>query len=43
MKYYLHDLNHEQFWVMLLSRSNSILYFTKISQGGLIATLVEPS
>jgi len=43
MKYHLHDLNHEQFWVKLLSRSNSILHFTKISQGGLSATLVEPS
>ncbi len=27
---------------MLLSRSNSILHFTKISQGGLSATLVDP-
>ena len=42
MKYHLHDLNHEQFWVMLLSRSNSVLHFTKISQGGLSATLVDP-
>lgn len=40
--YHLHDLNHEQFWIMLLSRSNSILHFTKISQGGLSATLVDP-
>ena len=42
MKYHLHDLNHEQFWIMLLSRSNSILHFTKISQGGLSAALVDP-
>ena len=42
MKYHLHDLNHEQFWIMLLSRSNSILHFTKISQGSLSAILVDP-
>ena len=38
----INDLNHEQFWIMLLSRSKSILHFTKISQGGLNAILGDP-
>ena len=42
MKYHLNDLNHEQFWIMLLSRSNSVIHFTNISQGELSATLVDP-
>ena len=41
LKYHLYDLNHEQFKIMLLNRTNSVLHFTKISQGGLSATLVD--
>ncbi len=34
-------LNHEEFWVLLLSRSNQVIDTVRISQGGSAATVVD--
>lgn len=38
---YLADLNHEQFFVMLLNRGNKIIDVVKISQGGVAGTVAD--
>jgi DNA repair protein RadC len=38
----LMDLPHEEFWLLLLSRSNRVLEKKKISVGGLTSTVVDP-
>ena len=38
----LQRLNHEEFWIMLLTRSNHVLDTLCISQGGTAATVVDP-
>ncbi len=38
----LMDLPHEEFWILLLSRSNRVLEKKKISIGGLTSTVVDP-
>ncbi|MBN1117837.1 MAG: DNA repair protein RadC [Bacteroidales bacterium] len=35
------DLNHEEFWVACLSRSNSIIEKFQVSQGGISGTLTD--
>ena len=35
------DLQHEEFWVMLLNRSNKIINKNKISQGGVAGTVID--
>jgi DNA repair protein RadC len=35
------DLQHEEFWVMLLNRSNKIIDKNKISQGGVAGTVID--
>ena len=37
----LGDLNHEEFWVMLLDRGNKITDHFKISQGGISGTVID--
>jgi DNA repair protein RadC len=37
----LDDLNHEEFWVMLLDRGNKITGHFKISQGGIAGTVID--
>lgn len=37
----LGDLNHEEFWIMLLNRGNKILDTFMISQGGISGTLID--
>lgn len=37
----LEDLPHEEFWVILLSRSNSILQTVNISKGGVSGTVAD--
>ncbi len=37
----LGDLNHEEFWVMLLDRGNKIIDHYKISQGGISGTIID--
>lgn len=38
---YLYDLNHEEFWIILLNRRNIVLSCKKISQGGMAGTVVD--
>ncbi len=37
----LGDLNHEEFWIMLLDRGNKITDHFKISQGGIAGTVID--
>ncbi|MEZ5104906.1 MAG: DNA repair protein RadC [Draconibacterium sp.] len=37
----LDDLNHEEFWIMLLDRGNKILDTFMISQGGISGTVID--
>lgn len=37
----LSELKHEEFWVIYLSRNNSILLQHKISQGGIAGTVID--
>lgn len=37
----LGDLNHEEFWVLLLDRGNKIIDHYKISQGGISGTIID--
>lgn len=37
----LADLPHEEFWVLLLNRSNKVIEPVKISQGGIAGTVVD--
>lgn len=41
MSPYLIDLNHEEFWVIYLSRANRILKKERISKGGISGTIVD--
>ncbi len=41
MKDVFFDLNHEEFWILILSRSNDILCRKKISQGGVSGTVAD--
>jgi DNA repair protein RadC len=36
------DLDHEQFWLILLNRGNKVLALEQISSGGITATIVDP-
>lgn len=38
----LSDLQHEEFWILLLKRSNHVLAELKISSGGLAGTVADP-
>ncbi len=42
MSRYFADLNHEEFWIVLLSRSNSVLSRHLISKGGQSGTIADP-
>jgi len=37
----LQDLNHEEFWILLLDRGNKILDHYRISQGGISGTVID--
>jgi DNA repair protein RadC len=39
---YLMDLQHEQFWVLLLNRSNEVIRPHQISIGGVSGTVADP-
>ena len=41
MRHHLADLQHEEFWVMLLSQSGKVLREVKIGQGGLTGTVAD--
>lgn len=38
----LQDLPHEEFWILLLNRSNTIISKQKISSGGVSGTVADP-
>lgn len=37
----MEDIGHEEFWVLLLSRSNAVIDKFLVSQGGLTATVID--
>lgn len=37
----LSDLSHEEFWILLLNRSNTVIDRIKISQGGVSGTVID--
>ena len=39
---HLSDLNHEEMWVLLLSRNNQVIKLEKVSEGGFSGTVVDP-
>ncbi len=39
---HLSDLQHEEFWIICLSRNNEVLKCKRISEGGMHATVVDP-
>lgn len=41
MSLYLSDLNHEEFWILLLNRANQIIGQQLIGQGGISSTAVD--
>jgi DNA repair protein RadC len=38
---FLGDLDHEQFWVIMLNNSNKVIYKFPLSKGGITATMVD--
>jgi len=42
IKPHLWDLPHEEFWILLLSRSNEVIRPVQISQGGVSGTVADP-
>lgn len=42
MSEYLLDLNHEEFWILLLNRANKVVRKLLISQGGFAGTVADP-
>jgi len=41
MKHHFYDLQHEEFWILVLSRSNEVLLQKRISQGGVSGTVAD--
>ena len=39
---HLSDLNHEQFWIMLLNNANKVIKLEKIGIGGMTGTTADP-
>ena len=39
---HLSDLNHEQFWIMLLNNANKVIKLEKIGVGGMAGTTADP-
>ncbi len=42
IKSYLLDKQHEEFWILLLSRANEVLRIVQISSGGVAGTVADP-
>lgn len=38
---FIGDLDHEQFWVLMLNNSNKVIYKLPLSKGGITATMVD--
>lgn len=41
LKAHMEDLNHEEFWVLLLDRSNKVIGHELVSRGGVAGTMVD--
>ncbi len=39
---YVADIQHEEFWIMILNRSNHIIKTISVSEGGVAGTVVDP-
>lgn len=39
---HLQDINHEEFWIVLLNRANRVLTKHRVSQGGVAGTVADP-
>ena len=39
---HLSDLNHEQFWIMLLNNANKVIKMEKVGVGGMTGTTADP-
>jgi DNA repair protein RadC len=42
MKPYLLDLQHEEFWILILSQASELIKIEKISSGGITGTIADP-
>ncbi|RYY36072.1 MAG: DNA repair protein RadC [Sphingobacteriaceae bacterium] len=42
MRRHLADLNHEEFWIVLINRANKVLAKELVSKGGLSGTVADP-
>lgn len=42
MKPYLEDLQHEEFWIILLRNSNTVISTIQVSKGGVGGTIADP-
>lgn len=42
LKAHLQDINHEEFWILLLNRGNRMIKKHQISQGGVAGTVADP-
>ncbi|MFD0932732.1 DNA repair protein RadC [Psychroflexus salinarum] len=38
---YIGDLDHEQFWILMLNNSNKVIFKFSLSKGGITATMVD--
>lgn len=41
MNPYIGDLDHEQFWILMLNNSNKVIFKFPLSKGGITATMVD--
>jgi DNA repair protein RadC len=42
MKPHLMDISHEQFWIILLNKSNKVIKKSQVSTGGISGTVADP-
>lgn len=42
LKHHLQDLNHEEFWLLCLSRSGALIAEHRVSEGGVTGTVADP-
>lgn len=42
LRHHLQDLNHEEFWLLCLSRSGTVTAEIRISEGGITGTVADP-
>jgi DNA repair protein RadC len=42
LRHYVQDLNHEEFWLLCLSRSGAVIAEHRIGEGGITGTVADP-